>query len=171
MERPEDRHLQAISMFLKLNRLHHSVFDKLVSSLGIHRSQHMLLMSLARREIDVSSQKELADEFGVSPAAITVSLKKLEKDGFIEKTVLEDDNRNNRITLTPKGREICMRTALAFSEADKYMFRNISDQEVEIFQSCISKMLSSLAELEAGGAALLVSDGEILDKTERKTTN
>ena len=55
-ERPEHR---ACRMFMCTDRMHRKCFEKLVSQLGIHRSQHFMLMSIGRENI--SSQKELAE--------------------------------------------------------------------------------------------------------------
>ena len=56
-----------IRLFICTDRMHKAYVDRFISELGIHRSQHMILMYLARCE-KTPSQKELAQHFDVSPA-------------------------------------------------------------------------------------------------------
>ena len=44
--------------------------------------------------------------YGVSGATMAVSLKKLEKGGYINRLVDQHDNRCNQICITEKGREV-----------------------------------------------------------------
>ena len=114
---------KAIDMMIRTDHMHKALIDSRVRTLGIHRTQHRILMHLARHD-KLPSQKELADCLDVTPAAITVTLKKIEKDGYVEKT-LGQDNRYNELRITEKGRELVKKTKKIFSEADSSMFSDI----------------------------------------------
>ena len=99
---------RAHNTFYKLiqtDRLHRCVLDGFLSDFGIHRSQHMILMRLSKEDC-CPSQKALAEHFKISPAAIAVTLKKLEESGYILRSSHKDDVRLNNITLTEKGKDI-----------------------------------------------------------------
>lgn len=128
-------------------RLHHKICEKRLASLPIHRSQHMLLMHLAR-STEPPSQKELAAHLEVSPAAVAVSLKKLEAEGYISRTATEDDSRVNEIAITQKGREIIAASRRIFDGIDTEMFAGVSQEEME---ACIA----TLQKVEANIKALL----------------
>jgi DNA-binding MarR family transcriptional regulator len=100
-ELDRERARQAAMMFVANTRRHKRLFRKFVSELGIGNSQHRLLMHLHRTQC-APSQTELARTFEVSTAAITASLKKLEKNGYIRRCVAVEDGRYNEIAITEK---------------------------------------------------------------------
>ena len=87
---------------MRISILHRTLFERNISQMGIHHSQHHLLMYIAK-EGEITSQKELAEKFGISAAAIARTLKSLETEGFVVRENLEGDGRYNRIIITDKG--------------------------------------------------------------------
>ncbi len=133
---------------IQIDRMHRAIFEKMNAALGIHRSQHRLLMYISRKDI-CPSQKEIAEHFDISPAAVAVSLKKLEDHGFITRENREHDNRFNTITLTAKGKRIVEKSEAFFAEADFSMFKNFTEADYENLSVCLEKMLSGLKDFAA----------------------
>jgi len=131
-------------MFMKTDRLHRKAFEGLVSRLGIHRSQHIMLMHLAKDE--GMSQKALAEHLQISDAAVAVTIKKLEAGGYIEKRASENDGRYNNIKITGKGREIVSASEKFFTAVDLAMTKGISDEMLECFVLCLEMMQKNLCE-------------------------
>lgn len=138
----ESKLSQAIDMMIKTDHMHRALIDSKVGSLGVHRTQHRILMHLAKHDC-LPSQKELAEHLNVTPAAVTGALKKIEKDGFVEKT-LGHDNRFNELRITDKGREIVKLTKKLFSEADASMFEGFSDDELDNYIACLEKLQANM---------------------------
>ncbi len=136
---------RACGMFMKTDRLHRKAFEGLVKRLGIHRSQHIMLMHLAKDER--MSQKSLAEHLQISEAAVAVSIKKLEAEGYIEKRANEKDSRYNDVKITEKGREIVSASEKFFTETDTAMIKGISDEMLENFVACLEIMQNNLCEL------------------------
>ena len=137
---------RAHSTFYKIiqtDRLHRSVVESFLSSLGIHRSQHMILIHLSKENL-YPSQKALAEHFKISPAAIAVSLKKLEENGYITRSSYKDDERLNTISLTKKGREVVEKSKVLFEETDFAMFENFTDDDYRNLEECLKKMTDGL---------------------------
>ena len=134
----ENKLSRAIDMMIKTDHMHRALIDSRVRSLGIHRTQHRILMHLARCG-KLPSQKDLAKHLDVTPAAVTCALKKIENDGYIERT-LGHDNRYNEIQITEKGRALVQQTRTMFSEVDESMFVGFSDDELETYISCLEKL-------------------------------
>ncbi len=130
---------------IQIDRFHRSVFEKMHSAFGIHRSQHRLLMYIAKKDT-CPSQKEIAERFDISPAAVAVSLKKLEDSGYITRESLEKDNRFNRIALTEKGKIIVEKSEDFFAQSDFAMFRDFSEQDYANLLECLEKMMSGLKD-------------------------
>jgi len=144
MEKQKRSPREVCGMFMKTDRLHRKAFEGLVSRLGIHRSQHIMLMHLAKDE--GMSQKALAEHLQISDAAVAVTIKKLEAGGYIEKRASENDGRYNNIKITGKGREIVSASEKFFTAVDLAMTKGISDEMLECFVLCLEMMQKNLCE-------------------------
>ena len=133
----------------RISCLHRMAFEKNISQMGIHQSQHHLLMYIAK-EGQINSQKEIAERFGISPAAIARSLKSLEAEGFVERTSVEDDSRFNKIIITEKGNNIVSESHRMFKEMDESIFVDFSEKEIVQFNEYLDKMQSKLIEKNKG---------------------
>ena len=144
---PEQERARAvIRQFVRADRLHRQVVEATVTAqTGVHRSQHMLLMRLARGCIP--SQTQLAKEMNVSPAAIAVSLKRLESDGYITRDADADDCRCNRITLTDKGHTVVDKTHALFQTIDVAMVQGFDDAQINVLLSALEKIEHNLQML------------------------
>lgn len=136
----------ALQMFMTTDKLHRKLFEAKVSQLGVHRSQHRVLMFLAENKDYSPSQKEIAERFNISPAAVAVTLKKLQASGYITKTVFDKDNRINNVSITPKAMEVVKKTRECASEIEKEIFKNFSEKDLEIFCGYLEKMQTALEE-------------------------
>lgn len=154
----------AIRMFARVHHLHRLVFDRLVDGFGLHRSQHHLLMDIARAGAPIS-QKELADRRGISAAAVTGAIQKLEAGGMVERAVSTDDNRFRDIRLTEKGRETAEMTHRWFIGADKAMFRGVTEEELDGFVAVMEKMQANLHAMQNGDIEIQpLSGAELPDR-------
>lgn len=161
----------AMRLFARVNRMHRCVFDRLVSGFGMHRSQHHMLMDLARAPQSIS-QKELAEQAGVTAAAVTGTLRKLEECGMVERHIAADDNRYREITLTDKGRETAEMTHRWFIGADQAMFRGFSEAELETFIAAMEKLRNNLQAMESGEIEIKPLDqAELPDHLKKGGTN
>lgn len=138
----ENKLATAIDAMIRTDHMHKSLIDSRVREIGIHRTQHRILMHLARRD-KLPSQKELAEHLDITPAAVTGALKKIESDGYIERT-LGHDTRYNEIKITEKGRELVALTRELFSATDKSMFDGFSDQELDTYIACLGKLQANI---------------------------
>ena len=139
-----DKYLSlAIDKMIQTEHMHKSLIDAKAKEIGIHRTQHKILMRLARCG-KLPSQKELAERFDVTPAAITIALKKIESNGYIRKT-LGKDSRFNEIEITERGRELVKLTREKFSEADRTLFVGFTNEELEFYTRCLEKIQRNIA--------------------------
>ncbi|MBE6697623.1 MAG: winged helix-turn-helix transcriptional regulator [Ruminococcaceae bacterium] len=138
-----DKAHAVIKQFVQADRLHRQAVEATVTAqTGLHRSQHMLLMRLSRGCIP--SQKQLAKDLNVSPAAIAVSLKKLEADGYITKDADLDDCRCNRIALTEKGHGVITKTCSLFGSIDRTMVEGFDDAELDALLTALERIEQNL---------------------------
>ncbi len=137
---PEKR---CVGALITTNRAHKSMVEKYVDQTGMHRSQHHLLMIIARSP-KVPSQKELAEKLKISPAAVAVTLKKLEKLGYIERCAAETDNRYNEIRISPKGKVLLEDTRNMFEKLDKAVFDGFSPEDFDRFLDYMNRIQQNI---------------------------
>ena len=128
-ERPGPYYL-AVHSIIRVMRRHHACIERRVADLDIHHSQHRLLLHLARFE-SIPSQKEIAETMGISPAAVAATLKRLEREGYIARSVPGEDNRRNEIRITEKGRTKVAESRVIFESVDTAMFEGFTEDEME----------------------------------------
>ena len=128
--------------FLHVNRLRRIMVEEQVSRLGIHCSQHNMLMLIAHNKN--ICQKEIAQKLEISSAAVAVTLNKLEAAELIVRHPSFDDARMNYITITDKGNEILKATKEMFRTIDEKSFEGITDEEMETMDRLLEKMTENL---------------------------
>ena len=131
---------------MSVNRLHRATVNSKMSATGIHRSQHMILMYLNRCH-DKISQRDIAEHFEISPAAVAVSLKKLELGGYIARKTSDNDSRYNEIEITKKGKEIVDFSHSIFEDIDNKTFADMSEEEKLTLLSLLDKVLTNLKDM------------------------
>ncbi len=137
-----EQSVRAVEMMIRTEHMHRTMIESRAKEIGLHRTQHRILMHLAKHG-RLPSQKELAEHLNITPAAITIALKKIERDGYVERT-LGEDNRYNVLCITEKGREIVKKTRRLFSEADAAMFLDFSDSELRAYVSFLEKIQKNI---------------------------
>ena len=141
----DSREHRLVETHIRTNKLHKRVLERHLNKTGVYRSQHQLLMYVFRHP--EASQKELARLYNVSTAAIAVSLKKLEKGGYIRRLVDEDDNRFNKILITEKGRSVVAESVDFFKKVEARMFAGFSADEEETFYTCVCRIHENLSAM------------------------
>ncbi len=134
-----------VRKMMHISRLHRCVFEKNISQLGIHHSQHHLLMYIAKKG-DVNSQKEIAEKFNITPAAVARSLKTLELEGYVTRCNTDGDNRYNKIVVTEKGKSVAEQSYKMFIDTDKALFRDFTDEDMLSFNAYLDKIQAKLLD-------------------------
>ena len=127
------------------DRLHHCCVEKYVQKLGIHRNRHMILMYLSREQVE--SQKEIAEKFHISTAAVANTLKSLEKSGYILRAACEDDTRRNIISITKKGRSVIDASRKYFDFVDNAMAEGITRKQLDAFYEVLDIFQENLKNI------------------------
>lgn len=146
-----DRTHTAIDRLVRVMRLHHRVIERRIDGLGIHHSQHRMLMRLSCTG-GAASQKDLAAALDVSPACVARTLKALNAAGLIDKSE-GADGRRRKIGILPKGQRLIDDSFKTFREIDREMFAGISDEEVRQLTDILSRIHQNLADMENRNAS------------------
>jgi len=143
----ENRYYSCIDLLIRINRAHKNLIDYNISTkIGLHRTQHIILMKLSKRK-SLPSQKELAEHIGVSGAAISGALKRLEDDGYISRRI-GSDSRYNEIEITEQGKAIVEQTKKIFAEIDEAMFCGFDSDELLLLMGYLDRINKNVNNLE-----------------------
>lgn len=133
---------QAICLNISVNRRHRQLVDEKVRDIGFHRTAHMTLMALASSD-KVLTQKDLAAQFSITPAAITGILKGLEREGYITRESGQD-GRVNEIFITERGKDVVAKSREAFHDVDSSMFEGFSDDDLRTYIELSERMAENM---------------------------
>lgn len=92
-----------MTMIMRLARLQFQYMHAQLERLDLYPGQPQLLLALRDREN--VSQKELAQAMEVTPATLTVMLRRMDAKHLVNRTSDPQDLRVTRLSLTPAGRE------------------------------------------------------------------
>ena len=137
---------QLVHEFIAAGRMHHRCIENAVRGMQIHHSGHRLLVFLSRCDV-MPSQKELAERFHISPAAVANTLKKLESDGYILRKTDDGDTRFNRVSITEKGQAILAQTKTLFDAVDEKMLDGFDEEERQTLFLLLARMKENLSLL------------------------
>ena len=140
---------EIIHKFIQTNRLHRRIIGRYADRIEMNCSAHRMLLFISRDE-GLPSQRELAERLKISPAAVANTLKKLETDGYVERSKARDgcDCRANEITLTDKGSLAVTDSEKYFRYVDSAALKNFSPDELDELCRLLDKMQSNLHSIE-----------------------
>lgn len=117
----------------------------------LYFGQHRMLSYIKNN--NGCSQSDLANYLKITPASVATSTKRLEKSGFIEKVVDENNLRQNKLYLTDKGLKVWEDIGSFFDSLDEQTLTDISNEDIEKLTEILSKMIynvtgKSIKEIE-----------------------
>lgn len=130
-------------IFLEILRLHHYRTHVLLEEIGIYPGQPPLLFILNKK--DGQSQKEIAEKLKITPATLTVMLKRMEKVNLVERKQDVEDQRISRVYLTDRGREICNKAMEVIKNLEEECFGNFTVEEKIILRRLLMQMRDNLS--------------------------
>ena len=124
--------------------------NKLFAEYGITPVQ-MHAMVFIKCETDEGRcvcQKDIEKQVNLRPSAMSTMLTNLEKRGFIVRTVSDGDARTKYVTLTVKGKDLCLKDKLLMEKCDKIVQSALSEEEQETFKNLLLKIMAADSEVK-----------------------
>lgn len=132
--------------FIRLECVKRFTMHNMLKDSGVYFGQPPILDFLEKN--GVCTQNELAKALEVSPASIAVSIKRMQKNGVVEKIADDNDLRCNRISLTEKGRELTREMHRKFDQIDKIMFTDFDENELAMLKEYLDRIYNNLSSTE-----------------------
>ncbi len=98
------------------------------------------------------SQTEMADYLGIEPPTLAGVLRRMERDGWLERKACSNDRRRNRITATAKAEAVWKQTTDTCHQIRQQATAGINKAEVEQLKSICQQIRLNLAEAGHVGA-------------------
>ncbi len=137
-----------LSLVFRLTCAHHRECEKQIAGLGIHPSQHKMLMFIARRGENAPTQAEIAQHLGISAPAASATVKKLEKGGYITRSQNSDDMRNNSVSITEKGSTVITKSKEIFKGVDQKIFKGLEKSDIDRLSTVLKTMHNNIKEAD-----------------------
>ena len=140
---------EIIHKFIQTNRLHRRIIERYGDRIELNCAAHRMLYFISKDE-NLPSQRELAERLKISPAAVATTLKKLETDGYVERSRAHDgcDCRAKEIAITDKGRHALTDTEKYFRYVDTAALCGFSDSELDTLCSMLDRIQDNLHSIE-----------------------
>lgn len=128
--------------FRTLMRKHRILVQDYLNTLGLYMGQPRVLFYL--EEHPQISQRELSEMLETSKEATSVSVRRLEKSGFIDRKECQQDRRINLLNLSQQGLDIVKDLRANFDEFNKSMFIDLKEKEKRELKRLLEIMNESL---------------------------
>ena len=140
---------EIIHKFIQTNRLHRRIIGRYADKIDMNCSAHRMLLFISK-DGALPSQKELAERLKISPAAVAGTIKKLEGDGYVERTKARDgcDCRANEISLTDKGKIAVTDSEKYFRYVDSVALGDFSSEDLDELCRLLDKIQKNLHSIE-----------------------
>ena len=126
----------------RLNRFRRDLINREAEANGVYLGQHRVLRYIANHP--GCSQRDIASALSQSPAAITLSTKRLQELGLITKETENNNLRQYHLYITDKG----IRNGESFLKViEDYIdrtFEGMSEEELEMLEFLVEKMYRNL---------------------------
>lgn len=123
------------------SRVHKQLMRSLEGS-GLSTGQPKILAYLKSHE--GRCQKEIAQACQLEPGSLTVLLKRMERQGLIERRCLGNDRKTRYIYLTGEGRRLAALVVERFYAVEQLALSGISPEEEALFARLCTQILQNL---------------------------
>ena len=134
-------------LLAKVSRLIGGRMRMKLESIGLHHAQGHILRQLWHQ--DGMAQNALAQALHVTPPTATNTLKRMERDGWIERRRDASDQRIVRVYRTAKADALRAETLATFRDLDREINAVLTDHERRTLMDLLPKVLQCLAQSDA----------------------
>lgn len=89
---------------------------------------------------DKMTMKEIADKIHRTRPTVTVLVDKLEKLGYLQRKISQEDSRYTYIVLTKKGKDFKPVFEKISQNLNDMLYKNLSEQEADILENLLQKI-------------------------------
>lgn len=126
----------------KITQASYSQVELRLAKYGLVKGQAHLLMAI--KENNGSTQKELADLFGIKCSSMCVRLDKLENMGYIIRCVDENNSKLKRIFVTFEGRTAGTQCKRIINEFNSVLYAGFSKKDLKQLEKYLDRLIENI---------------------------
>ena len=116
-----------------------------IADLDINSTQLMLLYEIYR-QCDIN-QESISKGCNINKGAVARSIRKLEDKGFVVRQIDENNRRQNKVSLTPKGEETLKKAKIILNKWEDEVILEKGYIEKELLQKILKEIAVKTMEL------------------------
>lgn len=121
---------------------HRNLVQNYLNSLNLYMGQPRVLFRIEKNA--GISQQELSELLEISKEATSVSIRRLEKSGFIKRDSCKRDRRIKLLYLSDKGEKVVKELRRNFDKINSQMFVDLNEEEEKELERIVKIMNKSL---------------------------
>jgi MarR family transcriptional regulator, organic hydroperoxide resistance regulator len=129
-------------LFIQVAKAHRARTHELLSQLGLHVGQEMILVALWMQDGQTLSQ--LAERLEVQPPTITKMVQRMEVSGIVKREPSREDSRVSHVFLTGKGKNLQAKIEKVWEQVEREFVSELSKEEKLLFQKLLVKAKEGL---------------------------
>ena len=141
---------ESIMYLLKLNnkifRYTQIYLDKVLKEFDLSSGSYPYLLIL--KDKDGINQNRISEELGYDKAMTTRTLAKLINIGYLDRIKDDDDYRANKIYLTDKGKEVCVKILGKVHELVQLITTDLNEEEKVTTIDSLNKILCNIKKIK-----------------------
>ena len=141
---PPPEEMPLMMLVNELSRLFHHRMRAEDEKIGMQEGYRHLLFHLARE--DNLTQLDLVRRAHLKAPTVSVSLRKMEDAGLVTRSTDPDDQRQTRVLLTEKGRELDARMRENIQKTEILFAEGLSDEEQQNLKSLLLRMRQNVLD-------------------------
>lgn len=130
-----------------VSRMRRTLFDDVMRSRGVTRSQWSVLANLSRVGGDGMMQVDLSRHMDVGKVTIGGLIDRLEAAGYVERRMDADDRRARRVFITELGFEVIAEMQKAGAKLNKSILAGVSPEDLRVTEDTLALVKDNIRKL------------------------
>lgn len=148
MKRPVVKPFRFGFLVHDVSRMRNTLFDAVMRSRGVTRSQWSVLATLSRaKRDDGMMQVELASIMDVGKVTVGGLIDRLESTGLVERRFDANDRRARRIFITDKGFEVITEMQKAGTSLNRSILEGVSPENLRITEETLGRVKANIRKM------------------------
>ncbi|MHA7966475.1 MarR family winged helix-turn-helix transcriptional regulator [Paenibacillus sp. CAU 1782] len=118
--------------------------DESINELGLNAQQGRMISYINEHQDEGLIQKNVANYFNRRDATITSMLKGLEKNGYIQRKIQSDNERQKNLYVLPKGQELIQDFERVFAQVEQEIVSALTPEEQQTLLKLLTKVNQNL---------------------------
>ncbi|MEA4833302.1 MAG: winged helix-turn-helix transcriptional regulator [Oscillospiraceae bacterium] len=128
-------------------KIYQNTMKRQCEKLGIQSAYYRIISILSKK--DGIAQLELVKVTGYKAPTISITLQKMQSEGYITRRTDIFDQRSVRVHLTERGRDIYRRISVSLKETEHELLANFDEEDLALLKTLLAKFQNAIEPQDA----------------------